>query len=372
MSRKRLAAIILAAGESSRMTAFKPLLKVGSNTITERLISIYLDIHIDVFLVTGYRSDNLRKAVQNWNITIIENKDYSRGMFSSIQCGAKSLNTLYNAFFVHPVDIPLVRPSTIKRLINIYNERADSIIYPIFDGKRGHPPLIPYKLKDAIQHPGDIGGLREYLELYNDSAVEVSTPDHFILQDIDTDDDYRVLVHDFQNYNVATDLECFEILDRVVGVTQNIRNHSLKVAEVAMTLGKALLNAGQQIDLDAVKAASLLHDIAKGQKKHAVVGKDILTELGFAKIGEIISMHMYIPEDVINVSLEAKVTALSDKFVKGERLVTIEQRFQPSIEKFKDNPGVLAGVLIRKKQALMIKKEIDILLGYSIAIDMFA
>jgi len=371
MSNKRFAVIILAAGASSRMTAFKPLLVVGSKTITEWLISIYLDMHVDIFLVTGYRSNDLRKFVQNWNITVIENEDYSRGMFSSVQCGAKSLSPQYNAFFVHPVDIPMVRPSTIRRLLDTYNERPDSIIYPVFDGKRGHPPLISYKLKDAIQRQYDNGGLREFLELYNDSAIDVSVPDQFIHRDIDTDDDYGLLVHDYQNYNVPTEKECFYILDRVVVVTQNVRNHSLKVAEVAMTLGKALLDVGKHIDLDVIKAASLLHDIAKGQKKHAAAGMEILIELGFAKIGEIISMHMYIPGDIINVSLEAKVTALADKFVKGDRLVTIEQRFQPSIDKFKKNPGVLAGVLSRKKQAIMIKNEIEALLGYPIKIDMF-
>jgi molybdenum cofactor cytidylyltransferase len=95
------AAIVLAAGFSSRMEEFKPLLSVGGETITDRVISTFLSNGVEVLLVTGWRQDELAAGIKNRDITIVENPDYERGMLSSVQAGVKRLNSSHRSFFYY-------------------------------------------------------------------------------------------------------------------------------------------------------------------------------------------------------------------------------------------------------------------------------
>ena len=85
-------------------------------------------------------------------------------MFSSIQAGTRLLQPSHRAIFVMPVDIPLVRSSTIKRLLGVAEEQPDSIIFPVFNKKRGHPPLIPSSLIPDILGWNQGGGLKAILD----------------------------------------------------------------------------------------------------------------------------------------------------------------------------------------------------------------
>ena len=196
---KPYAAIILAAGLSSRMKQFKPLLTIGSETITRRLISTFLSNDVEVYLVTGYRGNELKKAIQNMEVTIIENKDYEKGMFSSVQAGVRALKPGHKAFFVNPVDMPLVSPTTIKQLIAAYEIHSGKIVYPMYRGDYGHPPLLPMTLVPAIEQFKGEGGLRALLALYGKLSIAVNVPDKNILVDIDTIEDYKTITANFNS-----------------------------------------------------------------------------------------------------------------------------------------------------------------------------
>ena len=191
---KSHAAIILAAGFSRRMAKFKPLLPVGGETFIDRLISTFLDNDVEVYVVVGYRGEKLKAAIRDRNVVIVENPDYQLGMYSSVQAGVRVLAPGYKAFFVMPVDIPLERPATIKRLTAASVQNPGRIIYPVFHKKRGHPPLIPMNLASTITGWKRDGNLREVLDSLEELSLEVSVPDSNILLDIDTAEDYRSLV----------------------------------------------------------------------------------------------------------------------------------------------------------------------------------
>lgn len=197
---KSFAVLILAGGFSRRMGKFKPLLSIGGETITDHLISTFLSSEVEVYLVVGYQGEELSAAIKNRNITVVENPDYSRGMFNSVQAGVRALTPGYEAFFVIPVDIPLVRPPTIRRLLTAYGKYPGKIVYPVFHMKRGHPPLIPISLAPVIAEWKRGGSLRAVLNSYERLALEVSVPDKNILLDIDTTDDYKLLAERFRRY----------------------------------------------------------------------------------------------------------------------------------------------------------------------------
>ena len=143
MNAGRVAALVLSAGFSRRAGNFKPLLPLGQKTIVDHVISTFLQIRVDVHLVVGYRQVEVRAAVEDRDVTIVDNPDYELGMFTSVQAGVRKLGTDCERFFVMPVDIPLVRPATIGRLLAAADHQPHNIIYPVFSGRRGHPPLIP-------------------------------------------------------------------------------------------------------------------------------------------------------------------------------------------------------------------------------------
>ena len=97
-----------------------------------------------------------------------------------------------------PVDVPLVSPITIKALLTAVQNHPGSIIYPVYQGKWGHPPLIPVALIPDILSWTQEGGLKSVLASRSDLAVYVDVPDSAVLFDIDTDEDYRQLVERFK------------------------------------------------------------------------------------------------------------------------------------------------------------------------------
>ncbi len=355
------AAIILAAGLSSRSASFKPLLPLGDGMIVARVISVFQENKVDVCLVVGHRRDEVRAAVKN--INIIENPDYERGMFTSVQAGIRTLSFDCKAFFIMPVDIPLVRPATIARLLIEAEKYPDKIIYPVFGKRRGHPPLIPSSLIPSILAWNEDGGLKAVLSAHGNRAVEVAVPDGNILFDVDTTEDYEVLLQRFRRIHIPTTAECDVILDDICGVAHGIRQHSIKVTGVARMIGQALNDSGHKADLEVIQAAAMLHDIAKGQPEHDAAGGRMLQSLGFGYIGDIVAVHTDLGNENTEFTRESKIVYLADKFVSGTNLVPVEARYQIAGNKFAATPEIETNIARRKARALGVKKELESLIG---------
>ena len=192
--RESYLAIVLAAGFSRRLEPFKPLLPVGGETMADRVLAVFMKSGVEVCLVVGWRQAELRAGIKNRGIAIVENPDYQQGMFTSVRAGLRCLQDRHKGFFIMPVDIPLVQPSTIGRLLAAAAEHPDSIVYPVSGGRRGHPPLIPSGLAPAIMNWQGEGGLQAFLMAHEEIALEVKVPDKNVLFDVDTPEDYRALL----------------------------------------------------------------------------------------------------------------------------------------------------------------------------------
>ncbi len=188
---KRIGALILAAGLSSRMAGFKPLLLIEGKTLVEHAIGLFKSTGVtDIVTVVGHRSEDLVPVVEAASSRYVINENFKAGMFSSIQQGVRQLRTSCDAFFLLPVDIPVVRPATIHQLLHeFYKSPATLICYPQFQARRGHPPLIDCSLADRILAYDGQGGMRGFLRQYEDRALVVSVDDPFIRMDVDTQED---------------------------------------------------------------------------------------------------------------------------------------------------------------------------------------
>jgi molybdenum cofactor cytidylyltransferase len=360
------AAIILAAGYSSRMEQFKPLLTIDGQTIADRVISLFTKSDIDVILVTGWRRSELIDGIQNRQIKIVDNPDYPLGMLSSVKAGVRKLGRGHRAFFVMPLDIPLVRPFTIQRILKQAGDKPECVIVPSFNQIRGHPPLIPSRLISSIIDWNEPGGLKSYLKTKSELALDLPVPDHFILQDVDDAAAYAGLLKDYERREVPDAEECRIIIDELCHVPNEIKNHCSKVAEIGERIGRALIQSGQAIDLDLIRSSALLHDIAKGSPQHdRLVGK-LLADMGFAKAAAVVSVHTDLPGKLADVSLETKVVYMADKFVQGENLVLVEDRFQASEDRYGSTPEVALKISQRRRQAFEVKLELENILRFSL------
>jgi CTP:molybdopterin cytidylyltransferase MocA len=114
-------------------------------------------------------------------------------MFTSILAGLVSLESSVDGFFLLPADIPLVKPTTYFKLHEGYNVSGKDIIYPVYAGKRGHPPLISSRFFPYIFNYDGAGGLKALLNEHAELAHHVEVNDEGILLDMDKYEDYLKL-----------------------------------------------------------------------------------------------------------------------------------------------------------------------------------
>jgi len=366
MTQTRYAAIILAAGFSSRMGQFKPLLQLGEQTLSDRVISVFTRNNVDVFLVVGWKKEELLSGIASRNMTVVENPDYENGMFTSVFAGLRHLPPDCKSFFMMPVDIPLVRPATISLLLKEAKEHPGRIIYPCFGGHRGHPTLIPSRFIHDILLWKEEGGLKTFLHSRRDLAREVNVPDRNILFDIDTPDDLPEAEERLNKIDVSTKEECEVIIDKLHPMPSLVRRHCEKVTDVATAICKRLQQRGQIVDLEMVRAATMMHDLAKGMPNHAQQACRMLHEMGFGRVGDLIADHMELKNADDKTSLEEKIVYLADKFVEEDHIVSLDERYRTRDRSFIVTAEIKNKILQRKARTIIIKKELEELIGSSL------
>lgn len=191
-SNDKIAAVILAAGRSSRMGTLKPLLPLGGRLIMEGVISLFREVGIsDIVVVVGYQAGKVIPLLENQGVRWVVNREYDRGMFSSIQAGVRDLSRDCRAFFLSPADMPLINAVTLKKLVAAHREGKMDVYHPWYQQKRGHPPLISSALIPSILAFADPGGMRALLSNYKETSLDVACDDPGILIDLDTPEDYE-------------------------------------------------------------------------------------------------------------------------------------------------------------------------------------
>ena len=185
-----IGAVVPAAGLSSRMGRFKPLLPFGESSVIETSVANVLTVAQSAAVVLGKRADELAELMKSRfgkRVTIAFNPDYaSTDMLTSVRIGLRALREC-DAFFILPADMPAISRETFKAVADAFSE-SDDIVIPVTNGRRGHPPLISARLiPDILRYEGD-GGLRGF---YGSRKVrEIPISDEGILTDLDTPDDY--------------------------------------------------------------------------------------------------------------------------------------------------------------------------------------
>ncbi len=360
--KQNIAAIILAGGYSSRMQQFKPLLPLNGSTVIERVIENFRQAGIEsITVVTGHNAAALAYAVKGLGVQVVFNPRYDEGMYTSVVAGIGSLGADVDGCLLIPADMPLVRCGTVMRVCEAFRNAGASIVYPIFRKRRGHPTLISSRLFPAIVSGDGAGGLRAVLAQYDHEAHLESVLDEGILIDLDTPADYEKAKKEFGQREIPTPNECEAILEEMQ-TPANVICHERRVAEVASELSLRLNNAGCDLNIALVNAAALLHDLAKGRPDHAGEGARMLEELGFARVGRVVGLHMDY-EFAKDARLdEAAIVYLADKLVQGDRIVPLAERFRHKFA-VADTNGTMPFVKKRWETANRLAEAVERIVG---------
>lgn len=353
-----VAAIVLAAGRSSRMGELKPLMPFGGSTVLGHVVGVLNAAGVsDVRVVTGHAGDRVGAEARRAGAVDVDNPEHVEGMLSSVRSGIRSLSPHIGAALLLPADMPFVRPATIARIAGAAG--AAPLVHPTFRGRRGHPPLIGRALFPAIL-AGE-GRLSDIFRAIASGALDLPVFDRGVVTDMDGPDDHARLAAALAGHAHPDADECEALFDDA-GTPEATRRHCLAVGALALSLAERLAQAGVAVDVALVAAAARLHDIAKAEPDHPAAGATRLRALGFAEVADVVARHMTLPAGEPPLSA-ASLVYLADKRVLGERVVTIGERFAPALVRHAASPEALAAVRRRRDTALAVEAAVEAVIG---------
>jgi len=179
--------------------ANKLLLPLGGRPVLEHAIRSLLPAVDAVVVVTGHDREPVEQIVQavveavspTAPVRTVHNDDHAEGMGRSLACGVAALDPVAG-ILVHLGDVPFVHPSTVRRLIETFAKQTEpAILFPVHDGRRGHPVLFDAAFREALtQCSGDVGA-KPLVQSHPEAVVEVSVDDPGVHRDVDTRDAYE-------------------------------------------------------------------------------------------------------------------------------------------------------------------------------------
>lgn len=188
---RNFSVIILAAGKSERMGVPKLGLKFDENMLfAEKILESILEIEpMECVIVVNHQGlelVNSGKVRISDKVKIVLNDDPDKGRFYSLQCGLKSLNSRRNILITN-IDNPFINKNICLKMLRQINDC--DYIYPVFNGKGGHPLLINKTVAEGILLQDNTQmNLKEFLISYRKKTNNVS--DQKVLININTPEDY--------------------------------------------------------------------------------------------------------------------------------------------------------------------------------------
>lgn len=189
-----IAAIVLAAGQSRRMGAFKPLLPFGTSTIIRTVLNNLRAAGVaSNIVVIGHRAGELRAHLADWPITFAHNAETASAMGVSIACGVACLPDTAEAVLIALGDCPAVPVAVSKALLEVWHADCCQVIVPEHAGRGGHPVLIGREFFADLLRLDETGGLRGFLAQHAAQVRRVAVDSPYIRRDLDTWDDYAAV-----------------------------------------------------------------------------------------------------------------------------------------------------------------------------------
>ena len=186
----KVAAVVLAAGCSSRMAGRNKLLElVDGKPVIVHVVNAAVESGAGpVIVITGFEAPLIEEVLRGPNVTIMHNAGYERGLSSSLQTGLKALPPDIDGALILLGDMPKIESSYLRALVAAFADRQ-AICVPIRKGRRGNPVLWGASyFQDIMRITGDIGA-KPLMAKYSEHVIEVPIDSDGIFADVDTPSD---------------------------------------------------------------------------------------------------------------------------------------------------------------------------------------
>lgn len=182
-----IAAIVLAAGRSTRMGSNKLIADVGGKPMVRRVAeAALLSAASPVLVVTGHHEADVRIALTGLDVTFVHNPDYAQGLSTSLKAGIAASPASVAGAMVLLGDMPQIAPDHLDQLIAAFRAGAGIVIVPVHAGKRGNPVLWPRAFFPAMLALEGDAGARRLLAANTACVREVDLGTDAIFLDVDT------------------------------------------------------------------------------------------------------------------------------------------------------------------------------------------
>ncbi len=191
-STSRVAAIVLAAGRSSRLPTNKLLaLLAGKSVIRHTVEAVCASAADPVIVVTGHQADAVREALAGLPVSIAENVRFTDGLSSSLICGVNRLPGGIDGYVVVLGDMPFVPATVIDAMIEAFAPEAGrAIVVPVYQGRRGNPVLWSARFCGEFRGLTGDQGAKQLMALHGDLVYELEVDTDSVLTDFDTLEDF--------------------------------------------------------------------------------------------------------------------------------------------------------------------------------------
>lgn len=185
-------AIVLAAGQSTRMGQPKMILPWGDTTVIGKVVDELIAAGItEIVVVTGGAHEQVQAVLQGKPIKIVHNPLYAATeMVVSLQVGLRNIDPCCDALLVVLGDQPLIDAGVVRSVVGRFRQGNCSLVIPSYQMHRGHPWLIARELWGDLQNLSSSQTLRDFLNARNEKIVYVNVNSPGILSDMDTPEDY--------------------------------------------------------------------------------------------------------------------------------------------------------------------------------------
>jgi molybdenum cofactor cytidylyltransferase len=190
MARPKIAAVVLAAGRSSRMAPRNKLLElVDRKPVITHVVNAALGSGADpVIVVTGFEAERIGEVLRDLKVKVVHNADYAQGLNTSLGAGLKALTPNTDGAVILLGDMPQIQSGDLNALIAALKDR-ESICVLVRSGRRGNPVLWGARyFPEMMQISGDVGA-KPLMAKYLEHVVEVPINSDSIFADIDTPSD---------------------------------------------------------------------------------------------------------------------------------------------------------------------------------------
>jgi molybdenum cofactor cytidylyltransferase len=182
-----IAAIVLAAGRSTRMGSNKLIADVGGKPMVRRVAeAALLSAASPVLVVTGHHEADVRIALTGLDVAFVHNPDYAQGLSTSLKAGIAAAPASVAGALVLLGDMPQIAPGHLDQLIAAFRDGAGAVIVPVHAGKRGNPVLWPRSFFPSMLALAGDAGAKGLLAANAACVRQVDLGTNAIFLDVDT------------------------------------------------------------------------------------------------------------------------------------------------------------------------------------------